>query len=170
MHRRAIDKDIATTKGLQGLITQAIIVVHILVRKKERSKKTELLISGKKWIKGIVRTTSKVIKIACKLLLERRISNKLGDKSRVLWGNFQTCSLAVQLHKTKHPDSQGPGRSPSSLDLSKWQSLQGSGTGKLTPLSAWLWKYHTAKITVDFFDARDPAPGKTDPLLPFRFN
>lgn len=83
MHRHAIDKDIATTKGLQGLITQAIIVVYILVRKKERSKEMELLISEKKLIKGIVRTTSKVTKIACKLLFERT-SNKPADKFRVL--------------------------------------------------------------------------------------
>lgn len=90
-----------------------------------------LLISGKKWIKGIVRTTSKITKIVCKLLFERRTSNKLGDKFRVLWGNFQTCPLPVQLHKTKDPDGQGPSRSPSGLDPSKWQNPQGRGTAEL---------------------------------------
>lgn len=36
IHRRAIDKDIATTKGLQGLITQAIIVVVHTCEKKRK--------------------------------------------------------------------------------------------------------------------------------------
>lgn len=98
---------------------------------KKRSKKMKLLISGKKWIKGIVRTTSKIRKIVCKLLFERRTSNKLGDKFRVLWGNFQTCPLPVQLHKTKRPGGQGPSRSPSGLDPSKWQNPQGRGTAEL---------------------------------------
>lgn len=94
---------------------------------KKRSKKMKLLISGKKWIKGIVRTTSKIRKMVCKLLFERRTSNKLGDKFRVLWGNFQTCPLPVQLHKTKRPGGQGPSRSPSGLDPRKWQNPQGRG-------------------------------------------
>lgn len=170
MHRRAIDKDIATTKGLQGLITQATIVVYILVRKKERSKKMKLLIWGKKLIKGIVRTTSKVTKIVCTFLFERRTSNKPADKFRVLWGNFQTCPLPMNPLKTKHPHGQGPGRSPSSLDPSKWQNPQGRGTAKQTPLPAPVWESCSAKITVDLFDTRDPAPGKKDPLLPFWFN
>lgn len=120
----------------------------------------ELLTSGKKWIKGIVRTTSKETKIVCKLLFERRTSNKLGDKFRVLWGNFQMCPLPVQLHKTKHPHCQGPGRSPSSLDPSKWQNPQGRGTAEPIPLPAPVWKYHTANITVNFLKQETQHQGK----------
>lgn len=53
-----------------------------------------------------MRTTSKITETVSKLMFERRISNKLGDKFQGLGGNFQMCNLTVPLIKAKHLNGQ----------------------------------------------------------------
>lgn len=111
------------------------------------------------WTKGIMRTTSKITKTVCKILLESRNSNKLGDKFKALWGTFKRALCLCNSLK------QNTRMAKSSADFpAAWAPVRDNMRTAVGQLSGSLCLHGRKNYTLPrplLTWHRDPAPGKS---------